>query len=239
MSLDPVVVWIARGLVRTSKRIARWRNGIRKWVPSGDAFSRTPLNRSKMTATLSHGPRFGERTSAMSAGHVVQRRLRESERADADHRGAVQSSGRHVDTSAMVSAIGLCARRQSSAGGWIDSRGVRRLPTSRASGSVNHAPAHRHQTSRTVPQSVQRRRSNRRKTIESTRADLPRACDGLSGVGSVLHGRSRCSWRRQAKVGFIDFNPFALSDSSTLSTHAARPSVSTGLGFGELGRPRT
>ena len=118
MSLDPVVVWIARGLVRTSKRIARWRNGIRKCVPSGDAFSRTPLNRSKMTASLSRASQSIQRTSAMSAGHVVQRRLREGKRADADHRGAVQSSGRHVVSRALVQAVGLCTRRQSSASGF-------------------------------------------------------------------------------------------------------------------------
>lgn len=38
MSFEPVVVEMLRGLIRTSYRIARWSHGIRKCVPSPDAY---------------------------------------------------------------------------------------------------------------------------------------------------------------------------------------------------------
>lgn len=52
MSLEPVVVLMFLGLVRTSKTMARCSHGTKKCVPSFTTCSFTPDRRSKMTARV-------------------------------------------------------------------------------------------------------------------------------------------------------------------------------------------
>src|SRR5690242_3460981 len=52
MSLEPVVVLMFLGRVRTSKTMARCSHGTRKCVPSFTTCSLTPDRRSKMTARV-------------------------------------------------------------------------------------------------------------------------------------------------------------------------------------------
>ena len=53
--LEPVVVEMFLGFILTSNGMERWRYGMRKCVPSGIAFSLTPLNLSKIRARVPPG----------------------------------------------------------------------------------------------------------------------------------------------------------------------------------------
>ena len=61
--LEPVVVEMFLGFILTSNGMERWRYGMRKCVPSGIAFSLTPLNLSKIRARVPPGTSLFGRSS--------------------------------------------------------------------------------------------------------------------------------------------------------------------------------